>query len=95
MKIVQKKRFLEFLVFHCIKYFEYISVKTKAFCKFFFIKMLRIKSPTNAENFIEIGDPFCMRVWDSKGQPMRKLDFFTLSYFKKFEVGGWTNYISI
>ncbi len=52
----KKKRFFGF---YCLKYFEFISVKTKAFRNFFFIKMFRIKSSTNAENFVKIGDHFC------------------------------------
>ena len=41
-----------FSIFHCLQYFESISVKTKAFRKIFFIKMLRIKSSTNSTNTI-------------------------------------------
>jgi hypothetical protein len=83
IKILQKNRFLRFLVFYCLKYFESISVKTKAFWEDFFNNLLRTKSSTNGENFIKICYPFCMHVWDPKELPIRKMGFFTLSYFKK------------
>ncbi len=48
--------------FYQLKYFEYISTKTKAFRKFLLIKMLRIKSSTNILNFIKIWNYFLYTV---------------------------------
>ncbi len=83
------------MLFHCLKYSESISIKTKAFWEVFFTNLLRTKSSTNSVNFIKILCPFCMHVWNPKGEPLRKMDFFTVSNFKKLKVARWTNYISI
>ena len=58
LKILQKKQFLRSLFFYCLKYFESISMKTKAFRKFFLTRILRIKNSTNAENFVKFWDHF-------------------------------------
>ena len=58
-KMCHKKSFFSFfLIFHCLQYSEYISIKAKAFRKLFFIKMLRIKSSANAESLTRFEDTF-------------------------------------
>jgi hypothetical protein len=88
LKLSEKPVFDSFFGFYCLKYFKSLSVKTKAFRKFFFTNLLRIKCSTNSKNLVKIGCSFCTYVWDSKGLPIRKMDFFTLSDFKKREEAG-------
>ena len=58
LKFWKKKEFLRSLFFYCLKYFESISMKTKAFRKLFLTRILRIKNSTNAENFVKFRDHF-------------------------------------
>jgi hypothetical protein len=76
LKFMPKTWFFRGSIFHSITYFECTFVKTKAFWKIFFTKILIIKSSTNAANCIKIGLYYWIHTYYLKRYIMLKNGLF-------------------